>query len=253
MKNDLYLFLLTRQPEEVRKTSTFQRFFDEMKAKEYAFIEETAFQKLGDWRALFDGSTPISDLQSRLLTNYPPGPSDDVLANASAFQQNGNQDTFSAVILATFPYNATLREFPVNFGCSASEGLIYASASEVFLRTPDQQTNLFETNLSLYEHWLDFIRNLYHIWHPLYGFVTTNGARFTSRYDLLINAPHFIEEANLLGPELVARIGHTKIASVKMWKQEDLDDGGILLVPYPYNIPHDFGSTEEIARQLGIG
>jgi hypothetical protein len=58
---------------------------------------------------------------------------------------------------------------------------------------------------------------------------------------------------NLFGPELVNKLGRDRLLSAPAWKIEELDDGGIFLVPTEHIAVSGGGySLLRVARHLGM-
>lgn len=84
----------------------------------------------------------------------------------------------------------------------------------------------------IYQILTDIFKDLYRIWHPFYGFEEYSGGSFVSRNKLLTEQQAvYLYFINFFGPELVNKLGRERVLSAPAWKIEEMDDGGIFLMP----------------------
>jgi hypothetical protein len=88
-----------------------------------------------------------------------------------------------------------------------------------------------------YLRWLDTVRQLYAVWHPIYGFESADNLTegFVEREDALaLNITRLFSMANIFGPEFVAKLGRERLFSAPAAYIAPLGDGGVLLAPRIY-------------------
>lgn len=122
----------------------------------------------------------------------------------------------------------------------------------------DYLTRLFDesTNgLAMYEHFLEAIRLIYEVYHPIYGYEldARDDREPTTKEEMLALQIHTLYDINLFGPELVEKLGRQRVESTQAEKVIPLDDGGIMLVPRIF-FYSDFRryDSQKIATHLGL-
>lgn len=104
-----------------------------------------------------------------------------------------------------------------------------------------------------FEKLLAVLKETYAHWHPFYGYEIYHGGVHPDQ--TAIQATHEIQHIytiNFLGPEIVEKLGRERILSAPAWRNEPLDDGGVLLIPdntYYLHIPFAY---KRLATALGL-
>ncbi len=100
---------------------------------------------------------------------------------------------------------------------------------------------------------VEMFKATYAYWHPFYGYEWYDGEPKAARVALLVTYDiHHLFSINFLGPEIVEKIGRERILSAPAWRNELLDDGGVLLIPdnvYGSHIPFAY---KRLALALGL-
>jgi hypothetical protein len=90
-----------------------------------------------------------------------------------------------------------------------------------------------------YERWLEVTKLLYRHLHPFYGAVVFDEHFYPPEEqsdweDVRSGKINGLSLVNILGADLVRRYGRERLLTMPAWNVEELDDGGILLLPEPY-------------------
>lgn len=129
---------------------------------------------------------------------------------------------------------------------------VYGSLDLEYLeRLFDGPTN----GVAMYEHFLQAIRLVYEVYHPIYGyqFDGRDGRAITTREEALTLQIHTLYDINLFGPELVEKLGRQRVESAQAQKVIPLDDGGMMLVPRIFFSPDLLlRDCRKLADDLGL-
>lgn len=99
---------------------------------------------------------------------------------------------------------------------------------EFLFRLFDESNN----QSAMYEHFLDALRLIYEIYHPVYGYqFDPRIDDFTTLEEALALQIHNLYSINFFGPEVVDKFGRKQLEAAPAERILPLVDGGILLLP----------------------
>ncbi len=112
-----------------------------------------------------------------------------------------------------------------------------------------------EHGLANYHLLLELLKELYRIWRPLlvYKFSWEHGAVNIGWDEIRALDIPVLYAINFFAPELVGKWGREKLLAAPAWIVEELDDGGVLLVPEePTSLFSPEHSLQQVARHLNM-
>jgi hypothetical protein len=149
------------------------------------------------------------------------------------------------LMMRAYPVNGPDLSILVQF--VPEEGLVTCSVEQEHFYGSDEGQDSYLTML-------DIFKEFYQCLHPFYGHEDYSGGVSLS-YDFVVNkqAVNTLYFINFFGPELVNKLGRDRLLGAPAWKIEELDDGGIFLVPTEHIAVSGGGfSLLRVARHLGM-
>ncbi|HEU5379729.1 MAG TPA: hypothetical protein VFV38_30260 [Ktedonobacteraceae bacterium] len=226
------LFIYTRQQEEIFEPRKFQRLAEGLAALGFfvAWPGESA-----DRSTLT--SAGISPTVQKEIEAAREKTAIAWLLQVHSFDQNSSSDGFTFHI-----GNDRIDEEDAEYG---------ALDLDFPYRVFDESPN----GVALYEHFLEAVRLIYEVYHPIYGYQydPRDSRSPTTREEALTLEIHHLYDINLFGPELVEKLGCQRVESTPAQKVIPLDDGGMLLLPRIFFHPDAIGYTyQQVAAHLGF-
>lgn len=132
-------------------------------------------------------------------------------------------------------------------------GTIDLSFNRVFLKDVPEWNQKWEQNVGIL---IELSKKLYTYLSPVYGFgeYGIGWREVPSKDDILSGNVKRFCWVNFIPKNLVKKMGIEKLLSAPVWKVEELDDGGILLVlaPNPLNVNEVEKKKTVVEKHLGL-
>ena len=146
--------------------------------------------------------------------------------------------------------------YPVSIGFELHVSLHANGSGIEFTALGEKDLYVNEEGLENYQTLLKILKETYALWHSPYIFqVSGEEGKGNANFDvkrLDDSEITWLYDINIYGPELVAKIGREKLLSAPAWIVEELEDGGMLLVPEEHISLTTVHRLEEVAQHLGL-
>lgn len=243
LSTDINLFGYTRRNADVRQPAALATWVQEMVAHGFLVIGAGERTTRRAWMRAWATGAPTTPLPPELQT-----PAISPAANAAIQQFDAGQNEKLSLMFLSLATTPPFVGLYFTLDLQAADGILQATTDErCFVRDgqPDE---------AQYANWLALLQRIYVLWHPLLAFtINDEGDFLTTRDQALHFTPAYLYDVNFFGPEIVEAIGRDRFADLPAWRNESLDDGGILLVPAPYFAVDGPPVYDAIAERLGLG
>jgi hypothetical protein len=243
------IFFYLHNPEEIHQAEKVQRLLQEIAAQDYYLVTDTEWEQTSAiWRAFLQSSSDGGSSGSSART-FQAGVSPLSQEQAEHFYTEKRQMCFLRAFSAS--PDGPMKGFTFDLRLDAEEGAVYISFDEDrFDRSTEE--------VVMYDRWLEMVRMIYTIWHPIYGYQLDHMGvmPYTPKEDIRAFNITRLYDLNLFGPELVQQLGRERIESAPAQKILPLDDGGIILLPKIYFYPPPnrdvYYDPEKVAAHLSL-
>jgi len=251
---DISIYNYVRDPQQLYNTTTIQHFLTAIASQGYRLVSEIEQNDYFDvwWDTLYgtkEGAEPLSEtaLQLDPAIVFTPGVSPSFQEEIRVYVEE-QRPSLSFKAYST-ERAGLMRGIDFSLAFEPAEGQVYISIEDRYFTVEDARRGI-----TRFEHWLEALSILYYAWHPLYAFNFDYSATVpdTTREEALALDIHDMYYINILGPEIVDKLGRDRVLTAPAWRVQPFEDGGVLLIPVLLYDPHDTHDREAVAEYIGL-